>query len=331
MIQGEVQHKMIKRRFARTNKRRYMSQLTVAELRERFMRRIAQRLAARARLLQIRANRMQPRPQKRPHLDSDDEEEGSLNTTIRYVMPETARNWENILELVHINHADIAMKVWHTKYRCAHHSNNKLLQDFIPRLKDHLLTRLLGREYNGDEQEYTHAQRNSVLIQDNRINLHHTLRVNYTSYDLRRQQDVINPASHPDIMVLSCEDGEDAHPFWYARVVKIFHIFVRHRGSDPEVEDTAMEPQRMDVLWVRWFGIDTDARGGWSKKRLHGISFIPWDEPGAFGFLNPAQVIRGVHLIPNFPRGRTGSRLPPSTARPADDCDEDWDGFYVNS
>ena len=131
-------------------------------------------------------------------------------------------------------------------------------------------------------------------------------------------------------MVLSCEDGEDIHPFWYARVVKIFHLSVYHRGSASQTEDIPLEPQRMDVLWVRWFGLDADARGGWSKKRLHGISFIPWDEGGAFGFLDPAQVIRGVHLIPNFPRGRTDSRLPPSIACPADDSNEDWDSFYVN-
>jgi hypothetical protein len=184
------------------------------------------------------------------------------------------------------------------------------------------LTRLLGKEYDGDEQEYTHAERNDVLIVDNQIHFHKTLGVNYTSYDLRRQKDVINPTSHPDIMVLSCEDGGSAHPFWYARVIKIIHLSVCHQGS---------APQRMDVLWVRWFGLDADMRGGWSKKRLHGISFIPWDEPGAaFGFLDPAQVIRGVHLIPNFPRGRTGSRLPPSIVRPECDGDEDWDGYYVN-
>jgi hypothetical protein len=167
---------------------------------------------------------------------------------------------------------------------------------------------------------------------DNQLHIHRTLRVHYTSYDLRRQQDVINPASKPDIMMLSCEDGEDVHPFWYARVVKIFHVFVRHHGSASQMEHTPMEPQRMDVLWVRWFGLDADVRGGWANKRLHGISFIPWDEPGAFGFLDPAQVIRGVHLIPNFPQGRTDSRLPPgpSIARPADVCDEDWDSFYVN-
>jgi hypothetical protein len=191
---------------------------------------------------------------------------------------------------------------------------------------------LLGKEYDGDEQEYTDEERNNVMIQENRIYLHKTLRVNYTSYDLRRQQDVINPSSHPDIMVLSCEDGEEVHPFWYARVIKIFHLEVvcRRSSSSQGEHGTPTESRRMDVLWVRWFGLDTDARGGWTKKRLHGISFIPWDEPGAFGFLDPAQVVRGAHLIPNFPRGWSDSRLPPSIARLASDGDEDRDSFYVN-
>lgn len=189
---------------------------------------------------------------------------------------------------------------------------------------------MLGKEYDGDEQEYSHEERNDIVIADNRLYIHKTLRINYTSYDLRRQADVINSASHPDVMVLSCEDGEDVHPFWYARVVKIFHLSVYHLESASQTEHTPTEPQRMDILWVRWFGLDADARGGWLKKRLHGISFIPSDEPGAFGFLDPAQVIRGVHLIPNFPRGQTDSRLPPSIVRPMDDGDEDWESFYVN-
>ncbi len=206
---------------------------------------------------------------------------------------------------------------------------NKQHQDFIPKLKDHLLTRLLDKDYDGDEQEYTHAERNNVTIRDNRLYFHRTMRNNYTSYDLRRQQDVIN-ASHPDIMVLSCEEGVNVHPFWYARVVKIFHVLVCHHKSDPEADYTPTEPKRMDVLWVRWFGLNTDAQGGWSKKRFYSVSFIPGDDLGAFGFLDPALVIRAAHLIPNFPRGRTGIRLPPSIARPARDGDEDWESFYIN-
>jgi hypothetical protein len=307
-LQGELQHKIIKRRFPRTNKKNYISQLAAADVRERFMQRVAQGLAYRARQSQIRERRNRPRK----GTQADSETEQSLDTTQRYNIAKTTKESENALEWVHSNNDDIATKA------------------FIPRLKDHLLTRLLGKEYDGDEQEYTDTERNDVIIQDNRLYIHRTLRVNYTSYDLRRQQDIINPASKPDVMVLSCEDGEDVHPFWYARVVKIFHLFVHHHGSAPQTEHTPIESQRMDVLWVRWFGLDTDARGGWTKKRLHGISFIPCDEPGPFGFLDPAQVVRGVHLIPNFHRGRTDSRLPRSIARPASDEDEDWDSFYVN-
>ena len=161
--------------------------------------------------------------------------------------------------------------------RRTYRHHNTLLQDFVRRLKDHLLTRLLSKEYDGDEQEYTDAERNEVLIQDSRAYLHRTLRVNYASYDRRRQYDVISPASHPDVMVLSCEDGEDAHPFWYACVVKIFHVDVYHRlsGSAPQAVHTTTENQRMDVLWVRWLGLDADAQGGWSRKRLHSHPQLP--------------------------------------------------------
>ena len=160
---------------------------------------------------------------------------------------------------------------------------------------------------------------------------HKKLQENYMSYNMRREKDMIKPASCPDIMVLSCEDGHDAHPFWYTHVVKIFHLIVCHHcGSAHEVEHTSMEPQHMDVLWVRWFGLDTNTRGGWSKKCLQGISFIPWDEPTLFGFLDPAQVVRGIHLIPNFTWGQTDSRLPPSSICLADDYNKDGESFYVN-
>ena len=93
--------------------------------------------------------------------------------------------------------------------------------------------RSLGNKYDGDKQEYTYTERNALEIVDNRLYIHKTLRINYTSYNLRRQQDIINPATRSDVMLLSCEDGEDVHPFWYACVVKIFHVFVRHLGSAP--------------------------------------------------------------------------------------------------
>jgi hypothetical protein len=84
------------------------------------------------------------------------------------------------------------------------------------------------------------------------------MRVSYTTYNMRRDEDTINPAGHADIIVLSHEDRdgqtEDArtHPYWYTRVLNIFHVRVRYlrpRFVTPEFQD-------LEVLWIRWFGRD---------------------------------------------------------------------------
>ncbi|KAJ7640944.1 hypothetical protein B0H17DRAFT_894423, partial [Mycena rosella] len=58
--------------------------------------------------------------------------------------------------------------------------------DFIPKLQDHVLGRLLNRDFDGDShEEFTPADRNTVRIVNNRIYASKTLRVNYTTYDVR--------------------------------------------------------------------------------------------------------------------------------------------------
>lgn len=47
----------------------------------------------------------------------------------------------------------------------------------------------------------------------------------------------------------------------------------------------------------------------------------------AFGFVDPAHIIRGCHLIPAFSHGRTDEYLPPSIVR---DPEGDWRVFYAN-
>jgi len=53
-------------------------------------------------------------------------------------------------------------------------------------------------------------------------------------------------------------------------------------------------------------------------------------EGGAFGFLDPSEVIRGAHLIPAFHYGRTPNLLPKSIARRPDQNDQDFFYYYVN-
>jgi len=195
-------------------------------------------------------------------------------------------------------------------------------QDFLPRLKNHLLARILEREYDGDEITFTPAERNTLVFVNNRIYRHKVIRVNYTTYDLRRAQDSLNPRTHADVMVLSQEDEDgNPHPYWYARIIGVFHTLVQHVGPLSHSD----EPRRMEFLWVRWFGRDLTCRTGWKAKRLHRVGFLPSDDPGAFVFINPHQVIRGVHLIPAFVFGRT----PTSAARATSENNEDWVYYYV--
>jgi len=201
------------------------------------------------------------------------------------------------------------------------------VQDFIPRLKDHLLARLLDHTYEGDEIDFTDSERETVTLVNNRIYRHKVLRINYTTYDLCRAQDSLNPRNHADVMVLSHEDEDgDPHPYWYARILGVFHAQVRHIG--PRSKSTAVH--RMDFLWVRWFGRDLDYKAGWKAKRLHRLGFIDSEDPGAFGFLDPNEVIRGVHLIPVFAYGRISSILPPSIARQPRESNQDWVFYYIN-
>ena len=199
----------------------------------------------------------------------------------------------------------------------------------MPRLKNHLLGRILKLEYDGDETEFTSAKRNSINFVNNRIFRHKVFRVNYTTYDLRREQDSLNLRTHADIMVLSHEDEDSRHPYWYARVIGVFHALVQFKGlsSHPTIEAGA---HQMEFLWVRWFGMDLAHRSGWRAKRLHRVGFIDSEDTGAFGFLDPSHVIRGVHLIPAFAHGHTNNLLPPSIARLPSERDKDWMYYYVS-
>ena len=132
-------------------------------------------------------------------------------------------------------------------------------------------------------------------------------------------------------MLLSHEemsDNGDAHPYWYARVIGIFHVDVLHTGPYSK----SPYKQRIDFLWVRWFGRDMTFKAGWQARRLHRVGFLDAKEPGAFGFLDPALVIRGVHLIPAFSQGRTNELLnpPQSVARMPLSETSDWQFHYVN-
>ncbi|KAF9470995.1 hypothetical protein BDN70DRAFT_820601, partial [Pholiota conissans] len=204
-------------------------------------------------------------------------------------------------------------------------------KNFIRSLQDHLLGCLRGRTFDGDTDEsFTSADRLTVRLQNETIFRVCTARINYTTYDLRRAYDTINPRTHPFVMVASPEVEPGSHPFWYASVIGIFHANVQHIGKDSK----DYRPQRMEFLWVRWLGIEPDRSFGQQQALLPKIGFIPDSDEFAFGFLDPSLVLRACHLLPSFVDGRTNKLLTPmpnnqaTEARPSGEKD-DWVNYYV--
>ena len=95
-------------------------------------------------------------------------------------------------------------------------------------------------------------------------------------------EDVLNPRTHADVMVLAHEDeSEHPHPYWYARIIGIFHLNVHYEAR----------VRRMDVLWIRWLACSVDITSIWAAKRLPHVRFYDGADPSAFGFLDPEVVI----------------------------------------
>ncbi|KAI0349974.1 hypothetical protein OH77DRAFT_1499288 [Trametes cingulata] len=117
----------------------------------------------------------------------------------------------------------------------------------------------------------------------------------------------VNPRTHPDIFMLS-------------------------GNASAESED------------VRWFALDPLEPGGFPCKRLHRLQFVKeadsdsheLEGPGAaFSFVDPRDVIRGIHLIPAFAHKHTDELLGRSEATRvgpeySDDPDMDFRYYYVN-
>src|SRR5438270_12664897 len=95
---------------------------------------------------------------------------------------------------------------------------------FLPKLQEHLLGRLLSRQFDGDmHEEFTDSDRNSIHFIGSKFYSVQTCRIYYTSYDLQRQCDTINSHTHPDIMLCSPINEEGAEPYWYARVLGVYY------------------------------------------------------------------------------------------------------------
>lgn len=170
---------------------------------------------------------------------------------------------------------------------------------------------------------------NSILFEHDRIYSHSLMRINYTTYDVRRSQDVINAStSHCHVMLLADSpsnslDPSPLHPFKYARVLGVYHVNAIYAG--PGMID--YKPHRFEFLWVRWFRPIHTISAGWHTRKLDRVQFLPIAEDGAFGFVDPSDIIRSCHIIPRFAKGKLHSDGKGLSLCARDSTD--WTEYYV--
>ncbi|KAG8699804.1 hypothetical protein FRC08_005094 [Ceratobasidium sp. 394] len=299
---GELLHRHDKRRYMRTNGRDYLTQMGKVQRIETRLNNIKDDLAASK---QSPPTKSKSRPTLPPlvHEDLSTHDAGRLP----YQIAESQKNPIILPTGLEPHGSDAAVK------------------DFLPRLKAHLLARIMGDRYE-DEQTRTALELAQIHFQHERIYAHQTLKLHYTTYDVRRAQDTINPTTSnrfilvPSDRLDSAEVG--ANRFWYARVLGIYHANVSYNGSIAK---------RMDFLWVRWLARMTDVPGGWETCRLDQVGYFPDStQYHAFEFVDPVDAIRAVHLIPRFAGNQTGEYLESVNSVAADTRSVgDWKHYYV--
>ncbi|TFK50717.1 hypothetical protein OE88DRAFT_1630361 [Heliocybe sulcata] len=271
---GEFEHRRVKRFYARTNKNQATMQIARLQRRE-------QALTA----------HMLPTPRSRKGRLASSQLVPDGREALPYMLPEHHH---------HISHSRnfplyLPQFIRETE-------GDPVVYDFLPKLKNHLLERLKHPDLSVTGESFSLDKVSTLLIQSNRVFRHQTMRVNYTTYDVRREQDSMNPSNHADIMLLApgAEEGVTGglHPFEYARILGIFHadVILNVPGTLPKVTT-------VEFLFVRWFDLDHRGMGGFAKQRLHRLKWRPDVEGRAFSFVDPDEVIRGAHLIPAFALG----------------------------
>ncbi|KAI0684253.1 hypothetical protein C8T65DRAFT_593884, partial [Cerioporus squamosus] len=312
--QGELEHRHVKRFYARTNKVRYVWQLAKKNKNVYILRK-------------LRQGDRTFQPRREAIKTKKDAKVAAQEAAERALPSEPLPTMSPSLpyEIAVSRNAVIKIYDW-----LAEHEGDPATKNFIPLLREHCLDRLDVQPASVDNDgtpAFSREQRNGLRILDNKLYSHNIMRCNYTTYDMRRDQDSINPRTHPDIVL---PDNDPQHPFAYARVIKILHADVCYTGPDATAASRRWRP--LNILWVRWFELDTSYVSGFQHRRLPRLQFVDADHPSLnpFGFIDPSNVLRASYLMPAFNHGETKHLLGPSPlARRPMDNDADFMYYYV--
>lgn len=168
-----------------------------------------------------------------------------------------------------------------------------------------------------------------IVFDTERLYTHKTMRIRYTTYDVRSEVDVIHvDSSQCNVMLLnSMFKGEQTTPrncpYLYGRAIGIFHANVSFIGLLPDGELLDYEHRRIDFVWVHWY----DSLSCGEEFQLDRVALASLALEESVGFVDPLDIIRGVHLIPRFSAGLSNLLTPPTDlVRPT----KPWKEYYVN-
>ncbi|KAI0717667.1 hypothetical protein C8T65DRAFT_528502, partial [Cerioporus squamosus] len=311
---GELEHRHVKRFYARSNRIAYEIQIARKQRRRALLQVIRSRdtyvpLSEQRRLdKDAKTTRAEARERHRKPLEP-------ISPSEPYDISKTQRSPIYLPKWLHEHKEDPATK------------------GFLPILVDHLLGRILNRPGTSYDGDYSQAEQRGLQILDNRIYPHKAVRRNYTTYDMRRDQDYINPVSHLDIMVLADQDSADDHPFWYARVIGVYHANIRYVGPGHTRATSCW--QHIHFLWVRWFERDISYPCGFQHRRHPRVRFVDATDPDAvpFSFVDPSDIVRAAYIMPGPAHGETDGLLgysPLSRRCKFAGTDDDYYYYYVS-
>ncbi|TEB33312.1 hypothetical protein FA13DRAFT_1589061, partial [Coprinellus micaceus] len=183
------------------------------------------------------------------------------------------------------------------------------LEGTIPKLKQHLLPRILSRLGYGSD-DVMKCDWTNVVLQGNRVFSHKLMQIEYTTYDGRQGQDVVHvDTPQCNVMLLNPNNPHGSvHPYIYARVVGIFHGIVSYVGQLPD-GSISYTSHRIDFCWAHWYEFNKANH----EFALERASPYPFNSPKALNFFDPADILRAVHLVPQFSLRRMDTGLPAKT------------------
>ncbi|KAF7967740.1 hypothetical protein HWV62_33264 [Athelia sp. TMB] len=292
---GELEHKTPKQRYVRTSGKEFVKQMAGLERRETRIQRIYEKLYPQGK--KLAEEPFAHNPNEHHHIGTSENHPIDIGPFLRD------------------NAGDPAIKrFWF-----------QLKSNLMPRILDKLKA-TPGFDASGLPSPEECDADQVIIFKNPRFYQHQILHINYTSYDVRRLQDIINArSSHNNIMVLS-GSGDNASPrFRYGRVLGTYHVKAIYVGPGKQNYDS----HHLEFLWVRWYDQVGHAGTGWNHKRLDRLRFAPINQDDSFGIIDPSIVLRGCHIIPRFTMGPKYSEPLQGLSHLANDS-ADWLEYYVN-